>query len=191
MSRKGETPEPSAASGAPETRLMRYHFGALIGDYLRSASGFGLCVIPLVMFSPLPWVMLLLVAGAWLFLMLGLRTALRQASRVRCDGEGVALISRFRVTELAWPEVGNVALRHYAGRRQGGEGITELTLKGQSGGWKVKIVATSRLTGFDHLLAAVARVIGQRELGVDPVTAYNFAALGHPVAGVSDAEHTG
>lgn len=167
------TPAPEAA------RTFRYPAASLVPDGLRSLAGLVFTVVPLVSFPVPPWFGAVLAAGAALFAVFGVSTAMRGRTAVRVDGEAIEVGRR----RLPWAGLTRVKLRYFRVRRErerdrrSGGGWLELVLAA-GGGRKARI--DSRLDGFDDVLRRVSEAAA--DLPLDPVTRANFEAAGAPVA---------
>ena len=169
----------------------RYPIASLLPDGLRAAAGLAFTGLPLAMLPVAPWFGIVLGAGALLFGVFGVLTALRARTEVRVDRDGIE-VSPGR-GRLRWAGLRSVRLRYFAVRRererergQGRRrGWMQLVLKGD--GRVVRI--DSRLDGFDDVLRRSAAAAAG--LPLDPVTRANFEAAGAPVAPDSAEERSG
>ncbi|HEX5080376.1 MAG TPA: hypothetical protein VFV80_14580 [Geminicoccaceae bacterium] len=173
--------------------MSRHHYpiSSLSSDYLRVAVGLALTLGPLLLLDlarPVAWLLAVLAA---LFAWFGLRTGVRQLSLVELSPEGIAIRGPFG-RSLAWDELARVRLAYYtprgwssARRRdRGGEpgerdpgrrGWLQLTVQGTHGR---PIRVESTLEGFEQVLRRTMATVSQKQLGLDPTTAANLAALG-------------
>ena len=160
----------------------RYPIATLVPDGLRALAGLAFTGVPLATLPVAFWFGVVLAAGAVLFGVFGVLTALRVRMRVRVDDDGIeASPGRGR---LPWGRIEGVKLRYFAVRRErertrgGGSrrGWMQLVLKG--GDRVVRI--DSRLDGFDDILRRCAS--SAASLRLDPVTRANFEAAGVTVA---------
>jgi hypothetical protein len=173
--------------------MSRHHYpiSSLSSDYLRVAVGLALTVGPLLLLdlaAPIAWLLSVL---AILFVWFGLRTGLRQLSSVELSPQGIAIRGPFG-RSLAWDELARMKLAYYAPRGwsrarrrdrhhergerdEGQRGWLQLTLQATRGR-PVRVEST--LEGFDQVLRRAMATASQKQLGLDPTTTANLAALG-------------
>jgi hypothetical protein len=173
--------------------MSRHHYpvSALSSDYLRVAVGLALTLGPLLLLdlaAPIAW---LLAALAVLFVWFGLRTGVRQLSAVELSPQEIAIRGPFG-RSLAWDELARMKLAYYAPRSwssarrrdrqhergerdEGRRGWLQLTLQGTRGR---PIRVESTLEGFDQVLRLAMATVARKQLGLDPTTSANLAALG-------------
>src|SRR5262249_44197910 len=106
-----------------------------------------------------------LTGAAALFLCFGLRTALRQATRVELS-EAVLRASGPLATSIVWSELDRIKLAYYSIRRDRG------------GGWMQLELRAGRIGGFPVLVERAARAAAARGLALDAATAANLRSLG-------------
>jgi hypothetical protein len=149
-----------------------YPKSALFADYARAAAG--LIFVGLVILLPLHWaVAVAFVTIAALLASLGVRTAIRHASRIELSDDGIALRGPIdRV--IAWSELNGLALRYFSMRRDRKHGWMELRLQG--GGRRLGI--ESQIQGFNEIVERAADAAGKRGLALDAATETNLAAMG-------------
>ncbi len=170
---------------APDAvRTYRYPAASLVPDGLRSLAGLVFTVVPLVSFPVPPWFGAVLAAGAALFAMFGVSTAMRGRTAVRVGGDAIEVGRR----RLPWAGLTRVKLRYFRVRRErerdrrSGGGWLELVLAA-GGGRRARI--DSRLDGFDDVLRRVAEAAAAANLPLDPATRANFEAAGAPVVDIA------
>lgn len=163
----------------------RYPTSSVYSDYGRVALGLVVTLPPLLLIDLPAVVAALFGALAALFAWFGWRTWLRQRSWVELSPEAIALRGPFD-RHLEWRHLERLKLAYYAPRRSRQDGWLQLTLRG-TGGASIRL--DSNLEGFDRVLEQAAGAAGLRELELDPATAANLAAMGHPQA--SQAPLTG
>jgi hypothetical protein len=166
----------------------RFARTSLYADYGRAALGFALTFGPLVLLDPAPVLAWLFGGLALLFAWFGLRTLLRQMSRVEV-GPGRILLIGPRPREIRWEHLREVRLSYFAPRRlrrgreadpsDGAEGWLQLSLIDRGG---QRLDLDSTLDDFTDILARAHRAVRARDLPVDPATSANFAAVGLSVA---------
>jgi hypothetical protein len=150
-----------------------YPTAALAGDYARAAGGLALVGAPLALLDLPLAAVLVLSALALLFLVFGIRTALRQMSRVELSDEAIAACGPL-AARVDWDALDDVRLRYYATRRDRKNGWMQLVLG--SGGRRLSLDST--IDGFDVIARRAACAAIQRHLVIGTATAENFAALG-------------
>jgi hypothetical protein len=153
---------------------LRYARAALYADYARAATGIVLCFLP-VLFVARNAVTLVLAALGVLFLLFGARTALRHATQVAIDDDGISALGPFG-GRIAWERLEQVKLSYYATRRDRKGGWMHMTLTGEGRTLRLD----SSLDGFDDVARAAARAAAARHLDVSDATRANFAALDIP-----------
>ncbi|MBT3532586.1 MAG: hypothetical protein HN478_01840 [Rhodospirillaceae bacterium] len=165
--------------------IYRYPVKALIFDYIRSGLGV-LVPIALMLFTDLLPVVFYILAGlVLLFGIYGVRTALRQATLLSVDGNGVrqegplgGLLNR----EIRWADLRDFRLRYYSTRRDGKGGWMQLVLRATDGseghGSNGPIRLDSNLPGFDDIVRQVYEMARDHGLANDPASAANLTAMG-------------
>ena len=155
------------------TTSHRYGIATLTTDYVRAVTGFALTGGP-VLFADLASVMLWLMGGlATLFLAFGLRTALRQASRVELSAEGVRVVGPFGAA-INWEDLRGVDVRYFSTKKDRTDGWMQLTLRGT----RRRIRLDSGIDGFADLTRTVARAAAIHHVPIDPASRANLGALG-------------
>ncbi len=154
-----------------------YPARALAGDYARAALGVALTWGPLALVEPLPAVGYALGGLGALFAAFGLRTALRQATRIECSAQGLT-VSGPIPQRLVWSELDGLSLRYYSTRRDRREGWMQLRLRRRAR----TVVIDSSLEGFAAVARRAAEAAAARGLALGSATRANLAALGIEVA---------
>lgn len=166
--------------------MSTHHFAraSLYADYGRAGIGVSLTFGPLVLLDPTPILAWVFAALALLFAWFGVRTLIRQMSRVEMGTQGIALIGP-RPREVGWDQLQEVRLAYFAPRRarrareptraEREEGWLQLTLIGDDGR---RLNLDSTLSDFADVLDRTHRVVRSRDLPLDPATMANFAAVG-------------
>ena len=157
----------------PQSGWLRYPLPMLLGDGARAGLGLLACLIPFLFARPVVWVGWILAAAALLFLLFGLRTVLRAASRWRLDADGLVLHGPIR-RRLRWDGLTGLKLRYYSTKRNRSGGWFVLNLAGGTG----RIQLESSLPGFEAIAARAFEAALARDLNLDPATQDNLAALG-------------
>ena len=154
----------------------RYPPSAILGDYLRAATGLavGIGVLATVAIST---VILIVFGGLTvIFLLFGLRTLQRHLTEITLNQDGIFRSDLYSQT-LRWQDLQQLRLRYFGTHRQhrnGGSGFMQLSLKGKGRRMKIE----SDLEGFEdvtRLAAAAARTNG---VSLDPASAGNLLAMG-------------
>ncbi len=150
-----------------------YPGSAMLGDYLRSAAG----LVPtaaILAIAPLGAVATGIVGGfAALFLVFGIRTALRHVSRVEVTQSGISTLGPLAAT-IRWTELDRIRLAYYSTRRDRRDGWMQLELR--SGRSVIRL--DGRIDGFAGLVERSAMAAAARRLVPSPATAANLEALG-------------
>src|SRR4051812_26582563 len=152
---------------------LRYPMASLVYDYLRGILGLGISVVimqSIDLDTPIFWVILGL---AVLFLVWLGNTALRHASRIRFDEEGLTSMP-WPKKAIVWNGLEEMALRYYSTKRKRKDGWMTLTLKAG----KEKIDIESTLPHFADIVARAAYAAKQANLALDRVTLDNMEAIG-------------
>jgi hypothetical protein len=153
------------------TGRYRYRSKDLLGDYARAAAGALICLAPVV-FVGSNGVTLALAAVGLLFVVFGLRTALRQATEIMIDGQGIAAVGPLS-RRIEWKAIQRVKLSYYATRRDRQGGWMHMALSGEGGTIRID----SSLEGFDDIARRVARAAIDNGAELNATTRANFAAL--------------
>lgn len=153
------------------TGRYRYRTQDLLGDYARAAAGALICLAPVV-FVGSNGVTLALAAVGLLFVVFGLRTALRQATEIAVDDQGIAAVGPLS-RHIDWDAVRRVKLSYYATRRDRQGGWMHMTLSGQGGSIRID----SALDGFDGIARRAGRAALENRAEISDTTRANFAAL--------------
>jgi hypothetical protein len=152
------------------TSSFAYPARALAADYARASAGLAFGGVAL--FLPMHWSLTLASAAAAILLLgFGVRTVLRQASRITLDEMGIAVegpVGR----RIHWDRLDHLKLRYYTTRRDRKHGWMELQLRGGD-----RIGIESQIEGFHTIVAAAAHAAAARHLALDPSTQANLAAL--------------
>lgn len=166
----------------------RYPLKEHVADYVRAGLGF-FVPVALILFADLaPVIFYIMAALALLFGVYGLRTALRQATIILVDGDGMrqegplgGLFDR----DIRWAEMREFRLRYYSTRRDREGGWMQLVLRGPDGtagqggrGRRGPIRLDSNLPGFDDIVERVHDAARNRGLTIDPTSASNLDAMG-------------
>jgi hypothetical protein len=153
--------------------LHRYSLAALRSDYLRAGAGAACSITFLLLVdaaSALVYVFLLLTG---LFLIFGVRTALRHTLRVETDAEGIGA-SGPGGGRIDWKDLRKVTLRYFSTRRDGRNGWMQLSLWGN----RRRIGVDSSIGDFSLLVAETFAAARRHDVPLSATTLSNLAALG-------------
>lgn len=153
--------------------IHTYPFHALLTDYGRAGGGLALTALPLLLSDMVTAVAYVLAVLAVLFAVYGLRTALRQVSRLELDEAGLRLVGP-QTKAIAWSEVEAVDLRYFSTRRDRRNGWMQLYIRGPS----TTIRLESSLNGFPEVARRCFEVAGERRIPLGPGALTNLQSLG-------------
>ncbi len=154
-----------------EDARFHYPLSNLWPDYLRSAAGFSLTMLPMPnVIGGNAIVLGIMLSLAGLFGSFGITTLLRHKSRVGVDVQGIWIDGLLRKA-LRWNDVAEVDLRYFSTRRDKEKGWMQLKIRGQ--GRTIKI--DSNLNDFDGLMRHVVTAITRHDLTVTPIGRENMA----------------
>jgi hypothetical protein len=150
-----------------------YPVAALARDYLRATAGLILAAMPIMFVQPIPVIQYVLGAIATLFAFFGIRTLLRQLTRVELTGAGIRTGGPLG-SAIAWDDLTSVELRYYSTRRD------------QQRGWlQLKLRSVHRRLAFDSTLSdfisVARRAIAEaqsRGHALGPATLSNLDMIG-------------
>jgi hypothetical protein len=167
---------------------LAYPASVLVADYLRAAAGLVPIFAILLMVPVGIGTAAVLGALAALFLVFGVRTALRHATRIELGAAAVRAAGPFAAS-IAWSELDSLKLAYYSTRRDKSGGWLQLELRAGRSALRLD----SRIDGFALLVERAARAAAARGLELDRATATNLRALGlsAPAARPSPAEACG
>jgi len=151
----------------------RYPGAALTTDYLRGGAGFLLTGGPLLLAKPSPLMVYVLGGLAILFLLFGLRTALRHMTRFEMTDSRLSAAGPLGTT-IRWASLEAVQLRYFSTRRDRTEGWMQLKLKSENGSMRLD----SELSDFEAIAARAAVEAEHRGLDLNENTRANLATLG-------------
>lgn len=160
------------------SRVYRYTWSNLRGDYLRTGLGLAITLVPLAAVTDSPIAAWVMGGLAGVFALFGARTGARHLSRFEVDGEAV---TRTRISTLPprrvtvrWREVDRVRLAFYSTRRDRSQGWMHLKI----GGGGSKLGFDSIIDGFEDIAALALNAAAVNNVQLSAATARNFAALG-------------
>ena len=152
------------------TTRHAYPKTSLILDYLRGSAGFVFLGVALA-FPMHPAMLALFALAAALLLSFGLRTVVRQMSRVAVGPETIAIEGPLP-RAIRWSDLKQLRLRYFSTRRDRKHGWMELQLRGSN----TKLAIESQIEGFETIVERAARAAGG--LPIDEASLVNLAALG-------------
>jgi hypothetical protein len=151
----------------------RYPPAALTTDYLRSGAGFLLTGGPLLLAKPSTPMVYILGGLAILFVLFGLRTALRQMTRIEMTDTRLSATGPLGST-IHWESLEGVKLRYFSTRRDRSEGWMQLKLTSGAG----SIRLDSEISDFAAIAARAAHEAEHRGLPLSEATRANLSTLG-------------
>jgi hypothetical protein len=154
-----------------------YPPSAVIGDYCRAAAGFVPAAAILATAHLGPVAASLIGALAALFAVFGLKTWLRQTTRVELSEERLHAAGPLGVTIL-WDELDRLNLAFYSTRRDRRDGWMQLKMRAGRANFSLD----SRIEGFEALVERAARAAASRRLALSAATLQNLQSLGITVA---------
>ena len=150
--------------------VFAYPWRVLVADYVRASAG--LVFLGAVLFLPLHWIIAVVFGAiAALLLGFGLRTFLRQKSRIALTETGIAVEGPLP-RRIEWADLAEFRLRYFTMRRDRKHGWMELQLRGP----ETKLAIESQIEGFETIVERAARAAGG--LVLDEASLVNLAALG-------------
>ncbi len=150
-----------------------YPLNAIFGDYARAGAGLVLSGTPLFLPAPLaPWVLAVFIGLFVVFLIYGLRTALRHGRRITVDDLGISTSPGAGCVK--WADLKEVKLSYYSTRRDTSGGWLQLNLTDG----RAKMNIESSLDGFAEIAGKAARIASGKKMPLDAATIENFSLLG-------------
>jgi hypothetical protein len=162
---------------------LRYPQATLMADYGRAAIGAVLCGAPVLALDVNHWLGGILLAGCALFVLFGLRTALRQRTRYVLSDETLCVDGPIG-TLVEWSRLNRLKLSYFSTKRDRTDGWMQLTL-GSTGSRAVKV--DSSLDGFHDVVARAAQAAEGAKLELSMATRANLRSMGLSVAGQDPA----
>jgi hypothetical protein len=156
----------------------RYPPPVLAGDFARAGIGLVLCLGAVAVAGDNGFVAWLFGVCAVVFLLFGLRTALRAVTNFELTDTALtrSYAGGFWRTEraVAWQGLERFRLRFFPARRDRSKGWMELTL----GDGAARVRLDSTLVGFDAIVRMAAGAASRRGVPLSESTLGNLAALG-------------
>lgn len=150
----------------------RYQSSTLVPDYLRAGAGLALTGGPLLFAAPASPVVLVLGSLVGLFLLYGVRTAVRQMTCYELTEAGVTATGPFGAS-VSWNTLQGVQLRYFSTNRDRTAGWMQLKLVGSDGSLRLD----SDITDFAHIAARAAIEAERRGLTLNEATRVNLSSL--------------
>ena len=154
-------------------RTYRYSRAAIAGAYARSAVGLAFTLGPLAVLEPAPWLSVILVIGAALFLVYLAKSIALHTMQIVVDANGIRTEGLF-AADIAWNTLRDVGLNYYTTRNDRSQGWIELVVRGRRG--TIRILSV--LQGFNEIVACVVREAEMRNCPLDDRTRTHLAMLG-------------
>lgn len=160
-------------SSVPGTTSHRYPARALLADHLRAGAGAALTLGPLAFLDVAPVAGYIMLPLGALFVVFGVRTALRQMTRATLCDAGVRIDGPRRVM-LRWSDLDGMMLRFFSTRRDRREGWMQLTLKGAGRTLRFD----SSIEDFVVLVRRAHAAASANRIALVPATLANLTSLG-------------
>ena len=155
-----------------EATDYRHTLRTLAPDYIRAGGGMMLTVGPLLFAQTTGTVAWILGAGLILFAGYAIHTAIRHASTVRCDENGISVTGPLQ-RAVDWVDLTDIRLRYFSTRRDGRNGWMQLIVKGPHANIRIE----STLTGFKDIVAVAVKMAERNEIQLSPTTLGNIEVL--------------
>ena len=165
--------------------VHRYPASALLADYLRAGIGATAAGVPVLFATINPVILAALAGTAGLFMILGLRTAVRHASRVELTADAIALIRPgFRDERIDWARLRGFHLRYYSTRRDRAEGWMHARLTGTTDQSERThtLKLDSSIEGFAEIIACATAAAERNAVALDEHSRSNLLAMGLDVS---------
>ncbi len=166
-----------------ETSLHAYDAKTLAGDYVRAVCGAAVCLGPLLLLevaAAMAWI--LAVFGA-VFAAFGLRTLVRNLTRVELSDAGIRAIGP-APRAIRWDELSAMKLAFYTTRRRRkDDSRTDMRasrdwMELKLGGPRRSIRVESSIGGFEAIVDRAYNAAMDRNLALNDITRANLDALG-------------
>ena len=163
--------------------VHRYDPHSVRADLRRAAMGLILTVGPMLLLGDSPIALAILGALALLFLVFGLRTAVRGMTLVHVTEHGLSFdplggregrLPGFAPKAITWRDIRKVGLRFFSLKRDRSEGWMELSL--DDGRQSLRLDST--LDGFKDIVVRAAEAARANDVALSDNTQANLTALG-------------
>lgn len=162
-----------------------YPLTSLYGDYIRTLIGLFFMGVPFYFAFPNLFMTIIFGSLTLLFLLFGLRTALRHVTVIETSPEGIATIGPLG-KRMAWREIAKVDLKYFSTSRdkKSKDGWMQLKICSNAGCLKME----SNLPGFEQIVSKTATAAFQNGAEMNETTVENFTAMGITVD-LPDEDH--
>lgn len=152
----------------------RYPLQALLKDDVKASLGLAVSAIPLFFVGSISVIIFFIfLALTLLFLVFGLRTALRHTMVVEVSDIGVRASGPLGAT-IAWEDLRDVQLRYYSTRRDRERGWMDLRLKSRRHTLRIE----SAIEGFEHIVRQATDFAPRHGIELSAPTRANLKAMG-------------
>lgn len=152
----------------------RYPLQTLLKDDVKAALGLGVSATPLFFVGSISVIIFFIFfALTLLFLVFGLRTALRHMTVIEISDVGVQNSGPLGAT-IAWEDLRDVKLRYYSTRRDRERGWMDLRLKGRRHTLRIE----SAIEGFEHIVRRTTDFAPHHGIELSAPTRANLKAMG-------------
>jgi hypothetical protein len=155
-----------------ESARYRHTTRTLAPDYIRAGAGILLTAGPLLFPQTTGTVAWIFGAGLLLFAGYAIHTAVRHASTVRCDENGISVTGPL-LRAVDWDDLTDVRVRYFSTRRDGCNGWMQLVVKGP----RASIRIESTLSGFKDIVADAVKMADRNEIQLSSTTLGNIEVL--------------
>lgn len=150
----------------------RYPRQALLKDDVRAVLGLAVSATPLF-FGISVVVFCILVVLTVLFLIFGVRTALRHTTEIEVSDMGVRANGPLGA-KIGWEDLRDIQLRYYSTRRDRERGWMDLRLRGRRRALRIE----SAIEGFEHIVRRAVDFAPGHGIELSARTRVNLRALG-------------
>ena len=156
-----------------------YPLKSLYGDYVRSVIGLVFLGVPFFFSIGNMFMSVILGGLTLLFLVFGIRTAIRHFSVIETSPQGIVTIGPLG-RRIAWSEITKVDLKYFSTSRDKNnkDGWMQLKICGIAGCLKIE----SNLTDFGRIAAQTANAGFANSAEMNETTVENFTAMGVTVS---------
>ena len=156
-----------------------YPLKSLYGDYVRSVIGLVFLGVPFFFSIGNMFMSVILGGLTLLFLIFGIRTAIRHFSVIETSPQGIVIIGPLG-RRIAWSEITKVDLKYFSTSRdkKNKDGWMQLKICGIAGCLKIE----SNLTDFERIAVQTANAGFANSAEMNETTVENFTAMGVTVS---------
>lgn len=151
----------------------RYPLSALLKDDVKAVLGLAVSATPLFIDGISVIIFYVFLALTILFLVFGLRMALRHTTVIEVSDRGVRASGLLGAT-IAWEDLRDVQLRYYSTRRDREHGWMDLRLKGRRHALRIE----SAIEGFEHIVRRTTDFAPHNGIELSAPTRANLKAMG-------------